>query len=284
MAEQITLSPTRIRRWVRCKKSYDWRYNWKLVRIQKEVPMSLGLVIGEALAGYYSRVKDTRSQGALEASLELALARNMPRPVGDKGLDKGTLDSWVKIERASRSLLSTYHDWAITKDNFDVIMVETSHQVELTPGVSLLAIPDTNVVTPEEIPLILEHKVRYRYRPGDFGIDYQSVAACIVSDAIGTLYNVLEYGKGKYHRDPIIRSEQELNYFKDIFIHIGQDILSTSSEGMYPMPMRRCSCEYWELCNAEIQGLYIEDIILELYRRTTDRPKEELKLEKEPEE
>ncbi|GAJ15633.1 unnamed protein product, partial [marine sediment metagenome] len=44
--------------------------------------------------------------------------------------------------------------------------------------------------------LILEHKVRYRYRPGDFGIDYQSVASCIVSNAIGTLYNVLEYGKG----------------------------------------------------------------------------------------
>ncbi|MBA7667932.1 hypothetical protein ES703_76034 [subsurface metagenome] len=266
MADRITLSPSRVKRWVRCKKTYYWRYNRKLVRIRKEAPMSLGLVIGGALAEYYKLQPDERSFEVLTSTcLGKSIKSNLPEVQGEKS--KGR----EKIIRTSGLLLAHYHDWAIEKDDFDVVMVETSHQVELTPEISLLAIPDANVVTPEEMPLILEHKVRYRYRPGDFGIDYQSVASCIVSDAIGTLYNVLEYGKGKYHREPIIRSEQELDYFKDMFIHIGQDILSSPPERMYPMPFKRCSCEYWELCNGEMQGLDLDDIIKELYQPSSGR-------------
>ncbi len=271
MADRITLSPSRVKRWVRCKRTYYWRYNRKLVRIRKEAPMSLGLVIGGALAEYYKLQPDARSFEALTSTcLDKSIKSNLPEIQKER----------EKIIRTSGLLLAHYHDWAIEKDDFDVVMVETSHQVELTPEVSLLAIPDTNVITPEEMPLILEHKVRYRYRPGDFGIDYQSVASCIVSNAIGTLYNVLEYGKGKYHREPIIRSEQELDYFRDMFIHIGQDILSSPPERMYPMPFKRCSCEYWELCNAEMQGLDLDDIISELYQPSLGRPKEETKVEK----
>jgi len=95
-----------------------------------------------------------------------------------------------------------------------------------------------------------------------------------VAGTIGTLYNVIEYGKLKFHRDPIMRSDQELDYFRDMFIHIGEDILATPADRLYPMPFKRCTCEYWELCNAEMQGLDLEDIISELYRRTTGRPKE----------
>lgn len=278
MADRITLSPSRVKRWVRCKRTYYWRYNRKLVRIRKEAPMELGLVVGGALAEYYKLQPDERSFEVLTSTcLGKSVKSNLPKVQGEKS--KGR----EKIVRTSGLLLAHYHDWAIEKDDFDVVMVETSHQVELTPEISLLAIPDANVITPEEMPLILEHKVRYRYRPGDFGIDYQSVASCIVSNAIGTLYNVLEYGKGKYHREPIIRSEQELDYFKDMFIHIGQDILSSPPERMYPMPFKRCSCEYWELCNGEMQGLDLDDIISELYQPSSGRAQEKVMREMEKE-
>jgi len=278
VADRITLSPSRVKRWVRCKRTYYWRYNRKLVRIRKEAPMELGLVVGGALAEYYKLQPDERSFEVLTSTcLGKSVKSNLPKVQGEKS--KGR----EKIVRTSGLLLAHYHDWAIEKDDFDVVMVETSHQVELTPEISLLAIPDANVITPEEMPLILEHKVRYRYRPGDFGIDYQSVASCIVSNAIGTLYNVLEYGKGKYHREPIIRSEQELDYFKDMFIHIGQDILSSPPERMYPMPFKRCSCEYWELCNGEMQGLDLDDIISELYQPSSGRAQEKVMREMEKE-
>jgi len=239
--------------------------------------MTLGLVIGGALAEYYRLQPSERSTVALTSTcLDKVVKSNLPAfdPQGERARE------WEKLMITSELLLTRYHDWAVEKDNFEVVEVETSHQVELASGISLLAIPDTNVVTPEEIPFILEHKVRHRYRPGDFGIDYQSIAACLVSSAIGTLYNVLEYGKVKFHREPIIRSEQELNYFKDMFIQIGQDILSTPPEDLYPMPFKRCSCEYWELCNAEMQGIDIDDVIRELYGYTgkakeEDTPREE---------
>ena len=279
MVDRITLSPTRIRHWVRCRKSYDWRYNQELVKVKKDYPLTLGLVVSNALAVYYFDNEESRSQNSLDSALVLPLLLRKPGTEDNKEL----LEEWQKVAKISQSLLANYHEWASIKDAFKVVMIETSHKVELSPNIFLMAIPDANVITPEGIPLILEHKVRYRYRPGDFGIDYQSVSACIVSDAIGTLYNVLEYGKGKYHREPIIRSEQELNYFRDMFIHIGHDIFSTPSEGMYPMPMKRCSCEYWELCNGEMQGLDLEDIISELYKKTT-KPKEELTPEEIPEE
>ena len=278
MAEQIALSPTRIRRWVRCKRSYYWRYGQKLVRIRKETPMSLGLVVGEALAGYYQDDKNARSQELMNYQLEKVLGIHGALFLGNE-LDKGRQGEWDKVRNNSRRILSSYHEWASEKDDFYVVMVEATHQLQLAPNISLLAIPDANVITPEELPLVFEHKVRYRYRPGDFGIDYQSVTSCIVSNAIGTLYNVLEYGKGKYHRELIIRSDEELNYFRDMFVHIGEDILSTPWDRMYPMPFKRCSCEYWELCNAEMQGLDVDDVISELYERTTRPKKEEPKEE-----
>jgi len=279
VVDQITLSPTRIRRWVRCRKSYNWRYNQELVKIKKDYPLTLGLAVSDALAGYYFDNEEFRSQNSLNSALASSLLFRKPRTEDNKEL----LEEWQKVAKISQRLLANYHEWASVKDNFEVVMIETPHEVELSPNISLMAIPDANIITPEEIPLILEHKVRYRYRPGDFGIDYQSVSACIVSDAIGTLYNVLEYGKGRYHRETIIRSEQELNYFKDMFIQIGQDILSTPPERLYPMPMKRCSCEYCELCNGEMQGLDLEDIISELYEKTI-KPKEELTPEEVPEE
>jgi len=266
--DTIVLSPTRIRRWVRCRKSYFWRYHRKLVRLHKEVPPTLGLVVGEALAGYY-RIGDYRDQDLLDKSLEASLASNRPKfleEVSDEKREK----EWIKTQKLSGVLLSQYHNWAFLKDNFRVLEVERPHQISLSPAVSLLAIPDT-IVALEEVPLILEHKVRYRYRPGDFGIDYQSVGSCLVSGAIGTLYNILEYSRPKFHREPIMRSEYELNYFKSMFIFLGMDILNTPPEEMYPQPFKRCQCEYWELCQAEQSGLDIEDVIKELYMSSGPR-------------
>ena len=265
--EKIVLSPSRVRRWIRCKKSYYWRYYQHLVRVEKETAPTLGLVVGKALADYYC--EGDRNQSLLDKSLESSLNHYKFRPEVDTKLAK----DWAKVTRVSKHLLSTYHEWASSRDDFKVIHVETPQQVELTPYVSLLAIPDTIVKVDSEDNLVLEHKVRYRYRPGDFGIDYQSVGSCLVSNSIGTLYNVLEYGKLKLHRELIVRSSYELDYFRDIFIHIGEDILSTPPEELYPQPFKRCSCEYWELCNGEMMGIDVDNIISELYQKSV-RPRE----------
>jgi len=271
--QEITLSPTRVKRWVRCKKSYYWRYDQHLVRERKTVPMSLGLVVGEALAEYYRLPPEKRDSDVLTLTcLDRSLKLKSSEFLGEEP-SKGLLGDWEKISSTALRLLSTYHDWAVEKDDFEVVEVETSRKIELVPGIYLLAIPDT-VVNSNELNLILEHKVRHKYRSGDFGIDYQSVASCLVTESIGTLYNVCEYSKLKFHRDPIMRSEDELDFFRKLFIHVGRDILSSSPDQMYPMPFKRCACEYWELCNAEIGGLDLDDIINELYIKTAKPEKE----------
>ena len=273
--EKLILSPSRVKKWVRCKRSYYWRYNQKLVRIRKEVPMSLGSVVGEALARYYNEDQMSRTQEVLDYHTNKTLKDLSPKAEAITK-DPTLKGDWEKITRISRTLLSTYHEWALPKDTFEVVSVETTYQVELTPSIYLIAIPDTVVKDQHEgLPLILEHKVRYRYRPGDFNLDYQSVGSCLASGAIGTIYNVLEYSKTKYHRTPHIRDRYELDYFRDIFIHIGEDILRTPPEDLYPMPMGRCHCEYFELCNAEQTGLDIEDIVNELYTLSKGKPEEE---------
>ena len=272
--KKIILSPTRIKRWVRCRKSYHWRYNQKLVKVSKSAPLTLGTVVSDVLAGYYLDLPNERDQDSLNSVLTSSLLFRKPSTE-----DKKSFEAWVKASKISQSLLSDYHERASKKDNFEVIKIEASQQIQLAPNIFLLAIPDANIITPEGLPLIFEHKARSKYRTGDFGIDYQSVASCMVSDALGTLYNVLEYTHDKYYREPIMRSQEELDYFRDMFINMGEDILSTPWEKMYPMPFKRCQCDYWELCNAEMQGLDIEDIISELYEKTTKperaEPKEE---------
>jgi len=244
--------------------------------------MSLGSVVGEALAGYYQG-DNSRDDQLLSTSLEHSLYRNRPLFLGEQP-SKERLDDWNKIAKVSAALLSKYHGFAKEKDTFEVISVETPYHIELTPSIHLMAIPDTVVKDQiEELPLILEHKVRYRYRPGDFNLDYQSVGSCLVSGAIGTVYNVLEYSKTKFHRTVHIRDKYELDYFRDMFIHIGEDILRTPLEDLYPSPMGRCHCEYFELCNAEQTGLDLEDVISELYIISSKGKHEEEKPD-EPEE
>ena len=275
MERAITLSPSRARRWIRCKRSYYWRYERHLNKVRKDMPPTLGLVVGKTLEGYYKLEATQRSQESILKLLNLTLTSWKPRFLKDKDQEK----DWQKIVGISTALITKYHAWVEQKDNFKVLETETTHEVEIAPGIWLLAIPDA-VVETEGSKLILEHKVRYRYRTGDFGVDYQAPACCLVTESIGTLFNVLEYSHGKLIREPIIRSEHELAYFKEIFISIAHDIISTclrsrwSPYEFYHMPMKRCTCEYWELCNAEIQGLDIDDIVSELYINTHAIPHE----------
>jgi hypothetical protein len=72
-----------------------------------------------------------------------------------------------------------------------------------------------------------------------------------------------------------IRDEHEIEYFRKVFVDIGNDILSTPEDRMYMQPMKKCSCSYWELCMAEISGIDIEDIVRNMYTtRTKDSPKD----------
>ena len=268
----ITLSPSRIKRWVRCRKSYDWRYHQHLIRRRKELPPTLGLVVGTALATYYGSDPLIRDQSVMDKSLEQSSTFYQPTFLEGPHEPRRSSE-WEKILKLSKALLSNYHEWISGKDSFEVESIEKAYTIELTPQIHLLAIPDA-VVLQDESTLVFEHKVRYRYRPGDFGIDYQSVGSCLVSHSIGTLYNILVYSKPKLHRELIIRSDIELNYFRRMFIHIGGDILSSEPKDMYPMPFKRCSCEYWELCNGEMTGLDLDDLISELYLRQEKRPSE----------
>ena len=281
MEKKIILSPTRARVWVRCKKQNYWRYVCHLTKVRKTVPLALGSVVGEALAIYYS--SPSRDQPVLNTSLETVFAKVGPEFLGPEP-DGERVGEWNKVVGVSKTLLSNYHQWASTKDTFSkVLSVERPYTIKLSPRVSLLAIPDT-VVLEGDFPMVLEHKVRSRYRPGDFGIDYQSVACALVSGSIGTLYNILEYSRPKFHREAIVRTQPELDFFRGLFISMGEDILSTSPEKMYPSPMKRCSCDYWELCRAEFGGLDIEDIIAELYQeraRTSPTPPEPESVEEE---
>jgi len=277
MENQITLSPTRIRTWVRCKRSYHWRYNRHLIRFRKTVPLSLGIVTGQALAYYYSLPPEKRSHEALGRCFNRSVRKHHEEffsNVAERYKAEAIAD-WKKVTSVSKGLLEKYHSWAQPRDEeFSVVSVEKSYTIALTPEIHLLAIPDA-VVMENETSLVFEHKVRHRFRKGDFGIDYQSVGSCLVSGSIGTIYNILEYAKTLFHREVIVRSDYELDYFREMLIHIGKDILSTSPEDMYPMPMKRCACDYWDLCNGEIRGLDMDDIIRELYVESVRRPPQE---------
>jgi len=268
--DKIVLSPTMLNRWVRCRRSYHWRYNRHLVRLTKTAPLSLGIIVSEVLAAYYGVDSENRSQELIDTQLEASTKKAKPIALGENPKPK-MVKEWHKIETVLPRLLSTYHQRAQPKDTFEVVQVEARRQVELTPNIHLLAIPDAVVQVDEDTLMVFEHKVRSRYHSGDFGIDLQSAASCIVSDSIGTIYNILEYSKMKYYRELIMRSNYELDYFKDMFIHIGEDILTTPPDRLYPMPMKRCYCDYWELCNAEVQGVDLDDVVSELYRNTHDK-------------
>ena len=101
--EKIVLSPSRVRKWVRCKKSYYWRYYQHLVRVEKETAPTLGLVVGKALADYYC--EGDRNQSLLDKSLESSLNHYKFRPEVDTKLAK----DWEKVTSVPKHLLSTYH-------------------------------------------------------------------------------------------------------------------------------------------------------------------------------
>ncbi len=277
MEQQLILSPSRVRRWVRCKKSYYWKYYRRLNRVRRDSAPELGLVVGESLAEYYRK---GQTQEIIEAALKEILYAHS-KVLFSEGQPKFDTEDWNKVVRVSTYCIKDYHEWAFQHDQFKVLEVEQARKIKLTPQLSLLAIPDALIEAQGDI-WILEHKVRYRYKPADFGIDYQSAGTCLACNAIGTAYNVFEYSKGKKYRNEVVRSPNELSYFKDLYISIGEDILSTPVEKLYPQPMKRCSCEYWELCNAEITGADVEDVINVFYE-TRPEHKVESKDTEEPE-
>lgn len=266
MSEQLVLSPSRIRKWVRCKRSYHWRYNRHFVRLEKNMPMSLGIIVSEVLESYYDEHPELRSTEGLKKMAEICLRGNAKLFL-EINPNKERKGDWNRIVNIVHSLMGPYHAWAVKHDDFEVIQTETRQEIELCDGVSLLAIPDA-IVLWEESRLVLEHKVRHKYQQGMFGIDYQSAGSCLVSNSIGTIYNILRYKDMKFFREVMIRSEHELEYFRAIYVEAGKDILTTPPERMYPSPFGRCSCEYWELCNAEQTGVDIDEIINSFYRDT----------------
>jgi hypothetical protein len=267
----LTLSPSRIKTWIRCRKSYYWRYNCHLSRIQKESPLALGSLASKIFEAYYKSPVEDRTQAALVEFTVHFISQYKEEFLGKEPKPDRTKE-WDKIVKILSLVFSQYKAWAekyptISDKDFQIVEVETSRTIHLTEypfSIDLLAIPDAVVLFHNE-PTIFEHKLRYKYRNGDFGIDIQSIGSCLVTNSMGTIYNAIEYSKQKLHRDLIIRSPNEVEYFKKMFIDIGNDILTCPLEHYYPQPMKKCSCSYWELCVAEMQGSDVEDIINELF-------------------
>jgi len=268
----LVLSPSRVKTWVRCKKSYHWKYNMHLRRVLKESPLELGSIASEIFATYYGYFPKDRTQPNLINITSTLIARHRTEFLGKDPQPK-RIKEWSKIVDILGAVFTKYTDWTSKinpPDNqLEIKSIETTFKVNLVPDCfDLLAIPDSTVEFDGSL-FVFEHKLRSRYRTGDFGIDYQSVGSCLVTGAIGTIYNVVNYRDLRLYRDIVIRSEEELDYFRKIYISIGEDILSTKPSNMYPQPFKRCSCSYYELCMAETEGNNIQDVIDALFLTTT---------------
>lgn len=262
----LTISPSIAKAWIRCHKSYYWRYITRLERVYKSPKLDLGSIASEVFAEYYNQIPQDRNQAMLNHTVSNILSSHEDSFLGINP-NEAQKDNWAKISRIIPNVFNHYHDWAQKQDkDLKIVAVEHQYTIPLNPFIKLTAIPDT-VVESHESRLILEHKLRSKYKVGDFGIDYQSVGSCLATKSIGTLYNVINYSKVKYHRDPIVRDIFELEYFYHVFLAIAKEIMSTPKEDMYPQPWGRCSCEYFELCMAEMTGIDIEDIVEELYKK-----------------
>lgn len=275
----LILSPSRVKTWMRCRKQYFWKYNMHLRRVQKESPLELGTIASEIFADYYREPSGQGLSGLLTGITSAAIRKHHDEFLG-KSPQPNRTKEWNKIVNVLGSVFTRYGNWtnlvSPTDSELEVKSVETAFRINLVPDqFDLLAIPDSTARFNGSL-FVLEHKLRSRYRTGDFGIDYQSVGSCLVAGAIGTIYNVVNYRDLKLHRDVIIRSNEELDYFRNIYISTGEDIVSTPPEKMYPQPMRRCSCSYWELCQAEMQGLDIREVIDALFLSTVHREEPEL--------
>lgn len=266
----VTLSPSKAVVWVHCRKQYYWRYVRNLALRKKASPPTVGQIISKTFELYYNVPFKERSANFLTSCLIDAVLENKANYLKSnfsEGEDQVRLE-WSRIEDMAKRSVKGYHEWASIKDkDLTVVSAETTYKIALSPTVFLLAIPDTLVVQ-DDFKHVLEHKWRGQpYNSGDFGIDYQSWASCLVTGSIGTMYNVLTPNTARtpFIRDFIPRTGAELSFAKALFLNVGEDILTTPVENLYPQPIKRCRCDYWELCVQEIEGWDYEDIIKECY-------------------
>lgn len=256
--DSVTLSPSRVEVWERCKKKYYWRYYLRLEKLRKESAPAIGSLVGEALANYYRIRWSDRTQQALSGEcFDKALEKVRPEFILLDPPPEEEAQEWENTVKSARRTIQDYHGWAYPLDRkFLRLEVEKNHIGQIAPNIFLQARPD-GLVSEQELLLNFEHKCRGEYSLGDFNIDIQSNFCCLTNGAEGTYYNILLYKRvtGKFIRDHVMRPPEELEYYRKMAISIGEDILSTPPSKLYPMPIKRCRCDYWELCQAEIRGL-----------------------------
>jgi hypothetical protein len=278
--ETVLLSPSRMNVWLRCKRQYYWSYYMHLAKSGKSSPLGVGLLVGETLANYYRLPFLKRSQEIIPACFEKACIKCKPDYLQQKDIDPSaeSVELWEGIMKTSARALDRYHEWAVPYDRkFRRLEVETNHIIPLTNKISLQARPD-GLVEEQGQRILLEHKCRGGYRPGDFGLDVQSMACCLTSEAIGTYYNIILYEKmsNKYIRQPVIRFESGLKIFQQMFIDIGTEILETPPRRLHPHAFKRCSCDFWELCLAVMSGTDLETLVNDLYHVYTPTSAQEV--------
>jgi len=111
----ITLSPSRVKTWVRCKKSYYWKYVEGLERILKAPRLSLGSIASEVFAGYYNQLPQDRNQAMLDSIVFNTLSSNKNTFLGNNPNEERK-EEWGKICRILPKVFANYHLWALGKD------------------------------------------------------------------------------------------------------------------------------------------------------------------------
>src|SRR5271157_3194698 len=146
----LILSPSRCRTWIRCRKSYSWKYHYHLQRRLKESPLELGVIASEIFENYYKVKPEERSQSFLIEITTSIIQKYKAEFLGeDPKPDR--IKEWDKIVKILAKTFSGYKFWADSQkqfpdSSFQILEVETDHTIPLTDELSLLARPDAKIL------------------------------------------------------------------------------------------------------------------------------------------
>ena len=227
--------------------------------------------MSKGLASYYQGTDPIR---AYTQEMETRMEEVVSSPLGATRRDE-YLEEYRELLVRGERILSWYMQWAGDNDDFRVTEVETPRNIVLGQA-ELTLIPDA-VISRQELPLCLEHKLRTRYSPRPWTLDLQSRLYCLATDCEGTLYNLILYRKMNVVRTTILRSREELDITRRLLESLTRRAIEAENNPAYvwiPNSSPLCNCEYIELCIAESQGLDSNYLRENLFTRRENGGKE----------
>ena len=150
-------SASAIGMYLRCPRSYRFKYISKVPAETRNAAMILGIAIHEALAFFYEQLRAGREASLLEMSvlfaekLQYEVSRTDAAPVvyGEKEDPDGLLLSGA-------AMLNTF--WESAERPHQVVEIEMPFNVELVPGARFVGVFDAVIQDADGRYRILEHK------------------------------------------------------------------------------------------------------------------------------